>query len=219
MRRQALVFRINALAGTQSYAGLGLDRRRGLRRRRRRERPHEQSISSETDYDPWPEIERQTAALAGPGTVVAAAPSIASLLVSGPPRDIRRVRAYLAWLNREVLRPVTLLVHVYSVTGDPATFALDDCATQRNLDAQGREQARKIGAAIRAAGVTIDRVLTSQWCRCRDTARFFDLGHRDLQAQECPHLACPQGHTRRAPNRRKSFARSEPIPLPEASGK
>ena len=61
-------------------------------------------------------------------------------------------------------------------TGDPAKFALDDCTTQRNLDARGREQARKIGAAIRAAGVTIDRVLTSQWCRSRDTARFLDLG-------------------------------------------
>ena len=31
-------------------------------------------------------------------------------------------------------------------------------------------------SAIRAAGVTVDRVLTSQWCRCRDTARFLELG-------------------------------------------
>ena len=60
--------------------------------------------------------------------------------------------------------------------GDSASFALDDCATQRNLDARGRAQARKTGAAIRAAGVTVDRVLTSQWCRCRDTARLLDLG-------------------------------------------
>ena len=59
---------------------------------------------------------------------------------------------------------------------DPASFALDDCATQRNLDARGRAQAREIGAAIRAAGVTVDRVLTSQWCRCRDTARLLGLG-------------------------------------------
>ena len=29
---------------------------------------------------------------------------------------------------------------------------------------------------IRAAGVSVDRILTSQWCRCRDTARFLDLG-------------------------------------------
>ena len=71
---------------------------------------------------------------------------------------------------------VAILRHAFTPgTGDPATFALDDCATQRNLDARGREQARKIGAAIRSAGVTVDRVLTSQWCRCRDTARFLDL--------------------------------------------
>ena len=59
---------------------------------------------------------------------------------------------------------------------DSASFDLDDCATQRNLDARGRAQAREIGAAIRAAGVSVDRVLTSQWCRCRDTARLLGLG-------------------------------------------
>ena len=42
---------------------------------------------------------------------------------------------------------VAILRHAFAPgTGDPATFALYDCATQRNLDAQGREQARKIGA-------------------------------------------------------------------------
>ena len=72
---------------------------------------------------------------------------------------------------------VAIMRHAHAPgTGDSANFALDDCATQRNLDARGREQARDIGAAIRAAGVTVDRVLTSQWCRCRDTARLLDLG-------------------------------------------
>ena len=61
-------------------------------------------------------------------------------------------------------------------SGDSVSFALDDCATQRNLDARGRAQARAIGRAARAAGVSVDRVLTSQWCRCRDTARLLDLG-------------------------------------------
>ena len=71
---------------------------------------------------------------------------------------------------------VAILRHAVAPgTGDPATFALDDCTTQRNLDARGRKQARKVGAAIRAAGATVDRVVTSQWCRCRDTARFLDL--------------------------------------------
>ena len=61
-------------------------------------------------------------------------------------------------------------------SGDSVSFALDDCATQRNLNARGRAQSQEIGAAIRAAGVTVDRVLTSQWCRCRDTARLLGLG-------------------------------------------
>ncbi len=70
-----------------------------------------------------------------------------------------------------------ILRHAFAPgTGDPTSFKLDDCTTQRNLDGQGREQARKIGAAIRAAGVTVDRVVTSQWCRCRDTARFLHIG-------------------------------------------
>ena len=79
---------------------------------------------------------------------------------------------------------VAILRHAFAPgTGDPTSFKLDGCTTQRNLDARGREQARKIGAAIRAAGATIDRVVTSQWCRCRDTARFLDLGPvEDLSA-------------------------------------
>lgn len=34
-------------------------------------------------------------------------------------------------------------------TGDPAGFRLGDCATQRNLSADGQDQARRIGAAFR----------------------------------------------------------------------
>lgn len=60
--------------------------------------------------------------------------------------------------------------------GDPPEFDGNDCSTQRNLDAAGRDQARAIGAAFRANGIAIDRVMTSQWCRCRDTAELLDLG-------------------------------------------
>ncbi|MEM7497292.1 MAG: histidine phosphatase family protein [Pseudomonadota bacterium] len=61
-------------------------------------------------------------------------------------------------------------------TGDPAGFTLGDCATQRTLDDRGREQARKTGERLRDAGVHFDRVLTSQWCRCEETARLLGLG-------------------------------------------
>jgi broad specificity phosphatase PhoE len=56
-------------------------------------------------------------------------------------------------------------------TFDPPGMRLDDCATQRNLDEQGREEARRIGAAFRARGIPVDKVLSSRWCRCVDTAR------------------------------------------------
>jgi phosphohistidine phosphatase SixA len=55
--------------------------------------------------------------------------------------------------------------------GDPPGFRLEDCATQRNLSAAGREEARLIGDALRARGVPIGRVLSSRWCRCVETAR------------------------------------------------
>jgi phosphohistidine phosphatase SixA len=61
-------------------------------------------------------------------------------------------------------------------TGDPDMFDVTDCATQRNLDARGRAQASAIGAALRERGITFDTVLTSQWCRCRETAELLDVG-------------------------------------------
>lgn len=54
---------------------------------------------------------------------------------------------------------------------DPPGFRLDDCATQRNLSALGREEAQGIGAAFRWRQVPVARVLSSRWCRCLDTAR------------------------------------------------
>jgi hypothetical protein len=72
---------------------------------------------------------------------------------------------------------VGLLRHALAPgVGDPAHFRLDDCATQRNLSEAGRQQARAIGAAFRLNGITSARVLSSRWCRCRETARLLDLG-------------------------------------------
>ncbi|HZA50492.1 MAG TPA: histidine phosphatase family protein [Myxococcaceae bacterium] len=56
-------------------------------------------------------------------------------------------------------------------TGDPPGFRLGECSTQRNLAKEGREEARRLGEAMRARGVPIGRVLSSRWCRCMDTAR------------------------------------------------
>ncbi|MEM9781789.1 MAG: histidine phosphatase family protein [Pseudomonadota bacterium] len=61
-------------------------------------------------------------------------------------------------------------------SNDPAGFVLRDCTTQRNLDDNGRRQARRAGAMLRAAGVRIDRLWSSLYCRCLETARLMDLG-------------------------------------------
>jgi phosphohistidine phosphatase SixA len=63
--------------------------------------------------------------------------------------------------------------------GDPPGFKIDDCATQRNLDERGRAQARALGEAFRQHGVRVDKILSSPWCRCLDTARLMALGPVD----------------------------------------
>ncbi len=61
-------------------------------------------------------------------------------------------------------------------TGDPAEFILGDCRTQRNLSAEGRVQAARIGARFRANGIESAEVFSSQWCRCLETAELLGLG-------------------------------------------
>jgi broad specificity phosphatase PhoE len=55
--------------------------------------------------------------------------------------------------------------------GDPAGMRLDDCSTQRNLTEEGRREARRIGESFRARGIAVERVRSSPWCRCLETAR------------------------------------------------
>jgi len=74
-------------------------------------------------------------------------------------------------------RAVAMMRHAIAPGGgDPSNFKLGDCKTQRNLSGEGREQARKIGEAFRANGITTADVLTSQWCRCVDTANLLNVG-------------------------------------------
>ncbi len=54
--------------------------------------------------------------------------------------------------------------------GDPPGFRLDDCRTQRNLSEAGRAQARRIGEQFARRGIAVAAVVTSRWCRTRETA-------------------------------------------------
>src|SRR6266436_7754255 len=68
---------------------------------------------------------------------------------------------------------VILIRHAITTpgAGDPPGMRLDDCSTQRNLTDEGRRDARRLGAGFDAQGIVVDRVLSSPWCRCLETAR------------------------------------------------
>ena len=61
--------------------------------------------------------------------------------------------------------------HAYAPgSGDPDNFNLNDCSTQRNLSKEGRKQAKYIGEFFKNKKIKVDKVLSSEWCRCKETA-------------------------------------------------
>ena len=61
--------------------------------------------------------------------------------------------------------------HAYAPgSGDPDNFNLNDCSTQRNLNNEGKVQAIKIGKFFNKNKIKIDQVISSEWCRCKETA-------------------------------------------------
>jgi phosphohistidine phosphatase SixA len=67
---------------------------------------------------------------------------------------------------------VVILRHSFAPGGfDPPDARLDDCSTQRNLDDNGRAQAKRIGEVFREQRIAVGAVLSSPRCRCLDTGR------------------------------------------------
>ena len=56
----------------------------------------------------------------------------------------------------------------------------DDCATQRNLSDKGRAEARRLGEQFRGEDVAVGKLMSSQWCRCQETAALMELGPVEL---------------------------------------
>ncbi|WP_316791230.1 hypothetical protein [Thermoleptolyngbya oregonensis] len=99
-------------------------------------------------------------------------PTAPPLVVQPPSRSAEELWALL----QQESGLVVLFRHARAPgTGDPPTFRIDDCATQRNLDAAGQQQSRQLGEAFRQRQIPVARVLSSQWCRSLDTARLMDL--------------------------------------------
>jgi phosphohistidine phosphatase SixA len=103
--------------------------------------------------------------------------ALASMMYAGTqpstqPADGGLKQGEAAWDLLKAGGQVVLMRHAATTpgNGDPANFRLGDRATQRNLSDAGRAQAARVGEAFRGRGVRVDRVLSSQYCRCLDTA-------------------------------------------------
>lgn len=114
------------------------------------------------------EVERGTTlSESSPSPEADIAPTDTVLTVSEDPiwAQLRHGKGYVIMM-RHALAPGT---------GDPPNFRLDDCSTQRNLSEAGRAQAIRIGETFRSYKIPVARVLSSQWCRCLETARLLNL--------------------------------------------
>ena len=60
--------------------------------------------------------------------------------------------------------------------GEPANFDLNDCGTQRGLSDKGRDEAIQLGNTLRSLDVNVTKILTSRWCRTRQTAELLGFG-------------------------------------------
>ena len=66
---------------------------------------------------------------------------------------------------------IVMIRHAYAPgSGDPDNFSIQDCSTQRNLNEKGIKQSKKIGNFFKENKIPIDIILSSEWCRCKDTA-------------------------------------------------
>ena len=66
---------------------------------------------------------------------------------------------------------IVMIRHSYAPgNGDPKNFSINDCSTQRNLSKKGIIQSKSIRKFFKVNQIPVDKVLSSEWCRCRDTA-------------------------------------------------
>ena len=86
-------------------------------------------------------------------------------------------RSDIVTVKKSISANIIFLRHALAPgVGDPIAFIKEDCSTQRNLNNEGRLQARLIGDYLRQSNIRFSEILTSEWCRCIDTAKELDIG-------------------------------------------
>ena len=92
-------------------------------------------------------------------------------------RTDAQARSELETIRNSISANVIFLRHALAPGfGDPNNFNKQDCSTQRNLSNKGRLQASLIGNYLKLTNLRFSQILTSEWCRCIDTAKELNLG-------------------------------------------
>ena len=98
--------------------------------------------------------------------------------------------AYSSWGSAQDGDKIILIRHsIAPGSGDPPGFQIKDCKTQRNLSQEGIDQSKRIGKLFKKNKIKIDQVLSSQWCRCKDTARYAFKSYEEFSALNSTYQA------------------------------
>ena len=114
----------------------------------------QQRLDTDYTFDPWPEIETALEGLVTADSVVHVSRAQASVIVQGLPGDVAQVRAYLRHVNRTVLRPIQVTMHVFSVVRETgADFETDFSAALRAVAGSEYDFLFEGGRSARTVGV------------------------------------------------------------------
>ena len=105
---------------------------------------------------------------------------VASLLLASLSPQSAQAKELAIWDQLQGTNPkgyVLLMRHALAPgVGDPENFVVNDCSTQRNLNEEGRQDARDVGQWLVRQEVKILRVESSRWCRAKETAQLLNVG-------------------------------------------
>ncbi len=113
-------------------------------------------------------LRRRLCGAAGALALLQAWPALAQAPKSGP--SAREMAQFAALLRQGACAVMIRHAQTEPGTGDPPGFRLDECRTQRQLSIAGRDEARQIGRWFKTRRLSPSAVMSSQWCRCKDTA-------------------------------------------------
>ena len=105
---------------------------------------------------------------------------------------------------------VLVLRHTTTESTTDRVEVVGDCGQQRNLNAQGREEARQLGAALRRLGVPVGEVRSSPLCRTHETAELAFGRVRDDVDLISPGVIGTEADDLRRAERLRGFAASAP---------